>query len=1233
MDFHLSIQLILLSIAIFPSLCYDTPRAQDLQAVPKYPDCYVLNPKLIGDGRCDNFLPYNTDDCGEDGGDCLSFNENFPGCEAPITELVGDGICQNVHPYNTEKCDNDGGDCDEFRSIYPECYVMQTNWIGNGQCQDFRPYNSEACGYDGDDCLDTGKKKDQSVRNMIILHGIVVVCVIIVAVATWAGKRVRGRRTRTLLGAISSKTVDSQNRGKYNDFKSRGKNDIENIDVIDLSGERAFEKEEIDIEMPLEMEEESGAIDMIDSWIEVPAELYETSDIDDIEDGGDPDANVQIDELNGDVENNGENLPPDTEMLVEEAKQESATEPATGDNDPQDLHSKISAEERRVGQEDEASANEGAIGVEDEDYGGDPDAIAQTCQSKATFPGIELPPGLKKESNIFDLMTNSWVEMNAALKELEVSDIDTLEDGDSLDEWSDSLLGDIDDYENKLLERSASGQASVDENLQDSRVVDEDSKDTPESPTYRYLSNMIAKNKERLLQVKNSGPPSLSIEQQIIDDEKLPAEEEAIGGSNEEESEDLDTTLSDIEEAIDGSDEEESEDLDTTLSNIEEAIGGSDEEESEDLDTTLSKIEEAIGGSDEEESEDLDTTLSNIVEAIGGSNGNGDKEGDDTITTKLREEEASNTNMYDAVNIEDGVADTCNIVENKEECNATSGDTLGQRRLGISENASLDESALDAIEEPVKIAAVKAETFATDPNVIASPSHRLLSSMIERNKERLRLFQNRRSFPTSIEEKRETNEKLITEEEAIGVSNDEEEEDLDTTSLRKENTIGVSNEEEGEDLLDKTSLRKEEAIAVSNDEEDLDTTSLRKENTIGASNEEESEDLLDKTSLGKEEAIGVSNEEEGEDLLDTKSLRKEEASGDLNPCNIVENKEERKANSEDALGQRYLEVIEFARKEGSNSDTIEVPTRMTDLTLTYASESTHSILSSGGVMRMIDRNKKRLRKMRKRNVSSASIEQQQIDHDEKLSAEEEAIGGSNEKESEDIDTKLPAEKEAIADSDEEDDVEMDTTPLSKEEPFGDSDDKEGEAKDITLPSKEEATVGNKGDKEGEDIGTTRPIKKEASDTVNIEDGEVDTCNNVENKEEQKANSGETFGISEFVSLLDESDSDSTEGSAIMSAVSEEETFASDSTRATSNIQFTQVDESPSYKLLSSLIDRNKKRLLMLQESRRSFNASLEQQSASLEQQSDNTNSGTMQQAVDESSHGNEESSSSSDFEF
>ena len=101
----------------------------------------------------------------------------------------------------------------------------------------------------------------------------------------------------------------------------------------------------------------------------------------------------------------------------------------------------------------------------------------------------------------------------------------------------------------------------------------------------------------------------------------------------------------------------------------------------------------------------------------------------------------------------------------------------------------------------------------------------------------------------------------------------------------------------------------------------------------------------------------------------------------------------------------------------------------------------------------------------------------------------------------------------------------------------------------------------------------------------------------------------------------------------MSAVSEEETFASDSTRATSNIQFTQVDESPSYKLLSSLIDRNKKRLLMLQESRRSFNASLEQQSASLEQQSDNTNSGTMQQAVDESSHGNEESSSSSDFEF
>ena len=165
----LALQCMFFSLLSAPTRSEDqgvNPRQLNLQIVSNYTDCYVLNPSLIGDGRCDNFLPYNTDICGNDGGDCSSFNERFPGCEAPITELVGDGICQNVYPYNSEKCKYDGGDCEEFRSIYPECYIMETSWIGNGECQDFRPYNSKECGFDGGDCPQSKKRKDQSIQEI-----------------------------------------------------------------------------------------------------------------------------------------------------------------------------------------------------------------------------------------------------------------------------------------------------------------------------------------------------------------------------------------------------------------------------------------------------------------------------------------------------------------------------------------------------------------------------------------------------------------------------------------------------------------------------------------------------------------------------------------------------------------------------------------------------------------------------------------------------------------------------------------------------------------------------------------------------------------------------------------------------------------------------------------------------------------------------------------------------------
>mmetsp|Transcript_847 Transcript_847/g.1267 ORF Transcript_847/g.1267 Transcript_847/m.1267 type:complete len:538 (-) Transcript_847:168-1781(-) len=37
----------------------------------KYPECNVTDVRSIGDGDCDNFDPYNTEECGWDGGDCI----------------------------------------------------------------------------------------------------------------------------------------------------------------------------------------------------------------------------------------------------------------------------------------------------------------------------------------------------------------------------------------------------------------------------------------------------------------------------------------------------------------------------------------------------------------------------------------------------------------------------------------------------------------------------------------------------------------------------------------------------------------------------------------------------------------------------------------------------------------------------------------------------------------------------------------------------------------------------------------------------------------------------------------------------------------------------------------------------------------------------------------------------------------------------------------------------------
>ena len=251
-------QILLVLQAVNVSLCLI------VQPVQNYTDCYVQMPALIGNGQCDNFVPYNTPICGEDGGDCSAFNKAFPGCEAPRPELVGDGSCQNVFPYNTDACKNDGGDCIAFRSIYPDCFVIETNWIGDGQCQDFAPYNSKACGFDGGDC-NIAKKRDMSDRNVGISAFSVMGLVILVAIGTYLHKKRNERLTRTS-PAASEPEVEL---GNNHDSKPQARDVDEEgnsgcIDVIDLSlekGENVGDIEEgtnVDIQMPIALSDDES---------------------------------------------------------------------------------------------------------------------------------------------------------------------------------------------------------------------------------------------------------------------------------------------------------------------------------------------------------------------------------------------------------------------------------------------------------------------------------------------------------------------------------------------------------------------------------------------------------------------------------------------------------------------------------------------------------------------------------------------------------------------------------------------------------------------------------------------------------------------------------------------------------------------------------------------------------------------------------------------------------------
>ena len=118
----------------------------------KYPNCRRAYPFMIGDGKCHNYDPYNTEACGYDGGDCVAFNNNYPNCTAELIWMIGGGKCHNYDPYNTEAYGYDGGDCVAFNK-YPNCTAgYYAYMIGDGICHNSDPFNTEACGYDGGDC-------------------------------------------------------------------------------------------------------------------------------------------------------------------------------------------------------------------------------------------------------------------------------------------------------------------------------------------------------------------------------------------------------------------------------------------------------------------------------------------------------------------------------------------------------------------------------------------------------------------------------------------------------------------------------------------------------------------------------------------------------------------------------------------------------------------------------------------------------------------------------------------------------------------------------------------------------------------------------------------------------------------------------------------------------------------------------------------------------------------------
>lgn len=107
------------------------------QSVEGLPNCCIDEPNYLGDGACDPWGPYNTEECAYDLGDCCVETCNL---DSPYGCLTVDGNEAGVGPFGFFCLDPRFSVIDESR-----CEVENREWIGDGGCDAEGGYNTEEC--------------------------------------------------------------------------------------------------------------------------------------------------------------------------------------------------------------------------------------------------------------------------------------------------------------------------------------------------------------------------------------------------------------------------------------------------------------------------------------------------------------------------------------------------------------------------------------------------------------------------------------------------------------------------------------------------------------------------------------------------------------------------------------------------------------------------------------------------------------------------------------------------------------------------------------------------------------------------------------------------------------------------------------------------------------------------------------------------------------------------------